>query len=168
MSGLARRDEQFHRIVEDTGPGLWRLTAGYARTLTDREDLFQEILLAILHALPSFREESSLRTFAYRIGHNQGITHRRREKRQQPSTSLDDLPSLTSSPESEAIGEIERARLLEAIRSLPHGSRQVLVLHLEGLNHSEIGEILGISPNNVGVRLHRARTELKRHLEPEI
>lgn len=169
MVERTRRDELFRRVLADYGPGLWRLTAGYARTHADREDLYQDILLAALDALPGFREESSLRTFVYRIGHNRGISHRRRRTRRPLSVPLPlaGLISPAPSPESEAVAEARWVELREAIHALPHGQRQVLMLHLEGLDHTEIGEVLGITPNNVGVRLHRARADLRRQLELE-
>lgn len=167
MDERTQRDERFHRVLEDYGAGLWRLTAGYARTREDREDLYQDILVAVLRALPTFREESSLRTFVYRVGHNRGISHRRRRTRRPLSVPLDGLTSDVPSPESEAIAEMRRAQLSDAIRALPHGRRQVMLLHLEGLDHAEIAEVLGITPNNVGVRLHRARAELRRRLQFE-
>ena len=51
------------------------------------------------------------------------------------------------------------------MRSLPLGARQVLVLALEGLTHSEIGDVLGLAENVVSVRLHRARVALRAHLD---
>lgn len=159
------RDELFESVVIDHGAGLWRLTAGYAREQADREDLFQDILVAVLGALPSFRCESSLRTFVYRIAHNIGITHRRRRTRTPMTFPLDGLTSGGPSPEADAMASVSKEWLMAAIRALPHGRRQVMMLTLEGFDHAEIGEILGISANNVAVRLHRARCDLRRLLE---
>ena len=159
------REELFRRVMAEYAPGLWRLTGGYTRTSADREDLYQDIFLALWNALPAFREESSLRTFVYRIGHNRGISHRRRQSRRPEAVSLDGLASRDPSPESEAMAGTLRDELLAAIRALPNGRRQVLMLRLEGLAPAEIGTILGITPNNVSVRLHRARAELRGRLE---
>jgi RNA polymerase sigma factor (sigma-70 family) len=159
------RDELFETAVADHGAALWRLTAGYAREQADREDLLQDILVAILGALPSFRRQSSLRTFVYRIGHNIGITYRRRRTRTPMAVPLDALASDAPSPESEAIASISSERLMAAIRELPHGRRQVVMLSLEGFDNAGIGEVLGISANNAAVRLHRARGDLRRLLE---
>lgn len=166
MDTRTRRDRLFSRVLEAHGHGLWRLTAGYARARADREDLYQDILLAVLGALPSFREESSLRTFVYRIGHNQGITHRRRETRAPSPVSIDGLTSPAPTPEEHTVARSRRDVMLEGIRGLPHGRRQVLMLHLEGLDNGEIADVLGISVNNVGVRLHRAKSDLRRELDP--
>lgn len=166
MANRKQRDERFREVLAEHGRGLWRLTAGYARGLADREDLYQDILVALLGALPSFRGNSAMRTFVYRIGHNQGISHRRRQTRTPQQVSLDGLPSSFPSPEADTIASGRRRQLQAAIRQLPHGRRQVIMLSLEGLDHGEIGEVLGLTSNNVAVRLHRARADLRRHLEP--
>jgi RNA polymerase sigma-70 factor (ECF subfamily) len=164
MDEQTRRDELFQRVLAEYGAGLWRLTAGYASHREDREDLYQDILVALLTALGRFRGDSSLRTYVYRIGHNVGISHRRLRTRQPVSMPPDELASPAPSPESEVIADARRARLLEVIRALPHGQRQTMMLHLEGFGHAEIADVLGTTPNNVGVRLHRARKEIRSRL----
>jgi len=165
MSEPTRTDELFRHVMADHAPGLWRLTAGYARSRVDREDLYQDILLAVWNALPTFRRESSLRTFVYRIGHNCGISHRRRRTRRPARVPLDGLATTSPSPESETMAETLRAELISAIRALPNGQRQVVMLHLEGLTPGEIGAVLGITPNNASVRLHRARAAIRDRLD---
>lgn len=168
MDERTRRDELFRRVMADHGAGLWRLTAGYAAHRHDREDLYQDILVAVLTALRSFRGDSSLRTYVYRIGHNRGISHRRRRTRRPESVPPDDLVARAPSPEAEVVAEARRSELLEAIRDLPHGQRQTMMLHLEGLDHSEIADVLGTTANNVGVRLHRARTAIRGRLDLDV
>ncbi len=165
MSDRIRTDDLFRRVMADYAGGLWRLTAGYARTRADREDLYQDILLAVWKALQTFRRESSLRTFVYRIGHNCGITHRRTRTRRPTRVPLDGLASTSPSPESEVMADTLRADLVAAIRALPNGQRQVVMLHLEGLPPREIGSVLGITANNASVRLHRARTAIRDRIQ---
>lgn len=69
MVERSRREELFRQVMAEHASGLWRLAAGYIWTSTEREDLGQGVLLALWKALPAFREESSFRTFVYRIGH---------------------------------------------------------------------------------------------------
>ncbi len=85
-----QKEDQFGRILREYGPALARLAFGYERVASVREELMQEIALAIWQALPHFRGECSERTFVYRIGHNRGLTHAyRRRPAHQP---LDELP----------------------------------------------------------------------------
>ena len=162
-AGLAAR---YERLLSEHGPALRRVAGSYEADRHRREDLFQDICLAIWQALPSFRGEASERTFIFRIGHNRGLSHswRRRPAAadlEEAETVVDPLPG----PEAEAGASERRRRLRSAVRGLPLAARQVVSLSLEGLSQREIGEVLGISENNVAVRLHRARAALRRSLD---
>jgi RNA polymerase sigma factor (sigma-70 family) len=163
------REERFDRILREFGPGLSRLALGYERAPSAREELTQEIALAIWQALPHFRGECTERTFVYRIAHNRSLTHAyRRQPAHQP---LDELPQPLEPidprphPEEQVAITRRRDRLRYAIQRLPLAPRQVIMLMLEDLSHEEIAEILGITENNVGVRLNRARKLLKESME---
>jgi RNA polymerase sigma factor (sigma-70 family) len=115
--------------------------------------------------LPHFRGECSERIFVFRIAHNRGLTHewRRRplqlslEELEESDEPVDSRPH----PEEQLAHIDQRTRLMSAIQSLPVANRQMIVMMLEGLAHAEIGEVLGITENNVAVRLTRARKALK-------
>jgi len=156
----------FDAIVQELGPALWRLTSAYARSHADREDLYQEVLTAVWRALPHFRGGASLRTYVLRIGHNRGLTHRARNARQGEvdDGAIEDLPDQTPHPDERLDRDLLRARLANAVRRLPATLAQPVMLNLEGLSHAEIAEVLGITENNVGVRMNRARAALAREL----
>jgi RNA polymerase sigma factor (sigma-70 family) len=161
-------EQQFERILAANGPALSRLAASYTNTISDRDDLLQEIAFAIWQALPRFRGECSERTFAFRIAHNRGITYLARA-RAQASGSIDEeeieLHDPAPGPESD-LARLQRSdRLRRAVHRLPVAYRQVIMLTLEGLGYTEISEVLGISESNVGVRLNRARQLLHDLLE---
>ncbi len=162
-------EERFSRILSEYGPALSRLAFGYERLASVREELMQEIALAIWQALPHFRGECSERTFVYRIGHNRGLTHAcRRRPTHEP---LDELPRRLEPvdrkphPEEEIARTQERDRLRSATQGLPLAYRQVVMLMLEELSHAEIAEVLGLTESNVAVRMNRARKALKEALE---
>ena len=119
----SRRKElewQYEDLLKEYGPGLSRLAASYEFLAHVREDLLQDIRLALWTALPGFRGECSLRTFVYRIAHNRGLTHVYRRRRQLlESEESDEVIDPKSNPESSAIQNAMQARLAQAIRSLP-------------------------------------------------
>jgi RNA polymerase sigma-70 factor (ECF subfamily) len=158
----------FEELVAAHGPALWRAVASYAPPGAERDDLAQDVLLAVWLALPRFRGNSSPRTFALRVAHNRGLSYVwRRARRPHVEGEPPELPDPRPGAD-ELLASSERAeRLMRHLRTLPLGQRQVLVLALEGLPHTEIGEILGISPENVAVRLGRAREALRRSVEKE-
>ena len=155
----------FDEILREYGAALSRLAASYTRDSGEREDLLQEIAFAIWRALPQFRQESSERTFVFRIAHNRAITY---VAQRRPTTiAADDnleLADVRPDPERALSTQQEGARLVEAIRQLPVGYAQVITLTLEGMSYAEVAEVLGISETNVGARLTRSREMLRKLL----
>lgn len=167
MTGAARDAlvERFRRLMREHGPALWRAAGCYEARAADREDLHQEIWLAVWKALPRFRDECSERTFLFRIAHNRGLTHAWR--RRPASLELDEAGEVADpgpGPEEDLEAARRREGLARAVRSLPPPQRQVCALSLEGLTHREIADVVGITENNVAVRLSRARDALRRRL----
>ncbi len=152
----------YARIRTDHGAGLARLVRGYVSHREDQEDLLQEIALALWRALPRFRRECSERTFVYRIAHNccvDKVIRKRSLKR--AVVEMNELVSQAPDAETLLVASNRRQRLLHTIQELSLSHRQILLLALEGMSHLEIAEIIGITPNNVGVRLNRARRALR-------
>ena len=158
-------EKQFDGILSEYGTAISRLAFSYEAVASIREELVQEIALAIWRVLPHFRGECSERTFVYRIAHNRGLSHVwRRRPPHQPLEELEESDQPVDPrphPEEQVARTDQRARLMLAIQSLPVTHRQMIVLMLEGLSHAEIAEVMGITENNVAVRLNRARKILK-------
>ena len=154
-------EAEYERLWAEFGASLGRLASSYESRPHACEDLLQDIRLAIWTALPRFRGDASLRTFIFRIAHNRALTHVWRRKKAGQSEEPDDVVDVRENPEASAIQTTNRVRLVEAIRGLPIPFRQVITLALEDLSHGEIATVLGISENNVAVRMNRARNLLK-------
>jgi RNA polymerase sigma factor (sigma-70 family) len=159
-------EERFRTLLDGHAPALARLAASYTRSASDRDDLLQDIAMAVWRALPGFRGDCSERTFLFRIAHNRCLTYLSKHRATVP---LDDEGIDREDPapttEHQISLEQERHRLVAAVRRLPLIYRQAITLILEGLSYKELAEVLGISESNVGVRLNRARNLLKTFLE---
>ncbi|MBI2837624.1 MAG: sigma-70 family RNA polymerase sigma factor [Acidobacteria bacterium] len=166
MSRRAEIEALFDSIIAAQGAALRRVAGIYERDSGRRDDLFQEICLAIWRALPGFRAEASPRTFVFRIAHNRGLTHRWRARRSAVGSMEEalDLPDRRPNPEEAAQAHSDADRLRAAVHALPLPIRQAVSLALEGLTNREIGEVLGISDGNVAVRLTRGRALLREAL----
>ncbi|MEO0423880.1 MAG: RNA polymerase sigma factor [Pseudomonadota bacterium] len=156
-------------VLREHGPMLARIAATYEADPMRREELVQEIVLAIWRSLQRFEGRSSVRTFIARIAHNRGVSHVGREVRRPQTFDHDEGvahavagPSLD--PAQQVHAEQTYDRLVAAVARLPLGPRQVISLALEGFDNGEIADALGISVNNVGVRLNRARRVLREEL----
>ena len=171
-SGIDRalsREDEFARLLRAYGPSLSRLAAAWTRSRSERDDLTQEIAVAIWRALPGFRNECSERTYVLRVAQNQAITYA--GKRRVVLGPINEVEEETASgepdPELAYAGAQRRDRLLAAIRQLPDSLRQVVTLALEDLSTAQIAQVIGITENNVAVRLSRAREALRRALGGE-
>lgn len=126
------------------------------RTVGDRgtaEDLAQETFLRALRSAPLFRGESSLRTWLFAIARVTLADHIRRKRPEHP-VPIDDRPARDRADAASDIGAV--------LGSLPVIAREVLVLcDVLGFAPTETAQILGIEPNAVRVRLHRARARFR-------
>ena len=157
------------RLYAEPPPAQAPATAGLARgveTDADRaRDLEQDIHLALWRSLALFDERCALGTWTFRVAHNAAATHIGRGARTAPLVSLDDAGALSApdNPES-AMGEAQLLnRIRELVATLKHSDRSVMLLYLEGLEATAIGEIAGLSSANVAVKVHRIKAMLARH-----
>ncbi len=156
-------DTQFRQLHDAHADALWRIAGAYARTRPDREDLFQEMLLQVWRALPSFRGDAAERTWMTRIALNVAlgaVRHRAVRDTLDAPTAIEEAATSSIGPLGDATRTDALERLYIALRQLPEIDRALVVLSLEERPHAEIAEVLGLSVSNVGVRLHRARKAL--------
>lgn len=153
-------------VLERHVPALRRLAWSYTRDPGQREDLFQEIAVALWKALPNFRGNCSERTYIYRVAHNTALrfvmSHRQRAVREQAPVEIEMVSA--DNPEHDAIRNQRRHRLWRAVQNLPMVDRQIALLHLEGLAIGEIVEVTGFSEGMVAMRLSRLRRRLTEEL----
>ena len=144
-------------VITQFAPALARVVASY-----ERDRALQEVLMAILSSLPRLAHVEKLKPFVFRIAHNRCLSHvakRMRERAHQES--LDDLAAEATTQEQALIEQERGARLLEAVRRLTLPYRQVMTLILEDMSYDEIADTLGITVANVGIRVNRAKQQLK-------
>lgn len=162
MSAAESRDDRYVRLLGEHDRALRRLASSYERDPARQQDLMQEIWLAVWQALPRFRGECSERTFVFRIAHNRAVSHIDYSQRRHVEPLDEDAPFAAPGPDPEtSLSQQQRhQRLRNAVQDLPIALRQVVVLTLEGLSNADVADVVGITENNVAVRLTRARAAL--------
>jgi RNA polymerase sigma factor (sigma-70 family) len=150
--------KEFVDILNNHRGLIYKVCHLYCDDPEDRKDLFQEIVLQVWKSLGSFRQESTIGTWMYRIALNTAITHFRKEKRLGGKVSLTgiDIPDLNDSNEKED----QLRELFKAIENLDRIDKSIILLYLEEKNYEEISEITGLTRTNVGVRLNRIKIKL--------
>jgi len=155
----------FETIYRTHAGRLYSVACRVLGNPTDAEDLLQEIFLAAHRKLETFRGESALGTWLYRLAMNLCLDHlRSRATRSgQVTDPLDDEYGLDDSG-SRRLAErtVARMDLERAMAQLPEGCRTAFVLHdVEGLEHREIADILGIAEGTSKSQVHKARMRLR-------
>ena len=141
-----------------------RIATVYERHPDRVDDLAQEVWLAVWQALPRLNSPSNLKSYIARITQNICVTHVRRAVVRQTQPLSDTLPDRAPPPDEATTQAMRRARLTEAVRSLPDSLKTVVSLHLEEMPIKDIALTLGISESNASVRLHRAKSAIMLHL----
>jgi RNA polymerase sigma factor (sigma-70 family) len=150
-----------HTVVTQFAPTLARVVASYERDRALRDDLLQEVFIAVISSLPRLVHPDKLKSFVLRIAHNRCLSHVARQIRERTSQQpLDDFPGEEPGQEQALIDAERGQRLLHAVRRLALPYRQVMTLILEDMSYEEIAETLGISVANVGIRVNRSKQQL--------
>jgi RNA polymerase sigma-70 factor, ECF subfamily len=170
-------DGALERAVELLQGAVFAFSMRVCGQQQDAEDTMQEVLVKSLPYLSKFDNSRALATWLYKVAKNRCLMNRRKSTfapkeelsleelmpKQEEFERLDGLTSVT--PEGSAISGEQGQRLREAIRYLPPHYRIILVLRdMEGFTDEEVGEITGLRPGTIRVRLHRARLFVRREL----
>ncbi len=150
-------ESQFLEQVRLNQGIIYKLVGLYANDEEEKKDLYQEVLLQVWKAWPAFRNDSKFSTWLYRICLNTIFTQQRKKHRVDYKDSLE---ALSPSVENRSVELEDAKRLRQAIRQLSESDRAIISMHLDGYEHAEIADILGISGNHVAVKLHRIKQQL--------
>ncbi|MBX2871758.1 MAG: sigma-70 family RNA polymerase sigma factor [Saprospiraceae bacterium] len=150
-------EEEFLKILDRHQAILHKVCRLYRDTDADREDLFQEILYHLWKAFPSFQRRAKISTWIYRIALNTALATFR--KNRPPLFFPAELPQTRMGNQEESSEQM--GRLLKAMKKLKEVDRAILSLYLDDMTYEQIAQIIGITPSNVGARIHRIKNKLK-------
>lgn len=141
---------------------IYKVCHLYGQETTDREDLFQEIVVQLWKAYPKFRGEAKFSTWLYRIALNTAISGLRKRKNHIASFEPENLPTEIQDETYNKEKELQLDQLYEAIRQLSEIERALVMLYLEDKSYEEMEEILGINQNNLRVKMNRIKEKLRK------
>ena len=136
----------------------------YCHSEFDRQDLFQEIVIQLWKSFPRFRGESKFSTWLYRIALNTAISDLRRQKKNITLTEPANLPGDIEFEDIQYYKQQEEQlqQLHRAIEQLTEIEKAITMLYLEDKSYEEMEEILGISQNNLRVKMNRIKEKLRK------
>lgn len=177
---LARDGAAFRTIMKTHNQRLYRLARGVIRNNSEAEDIVQEAYVSAFAHLPSFRGDSTLATWLSRIVINEALGRLRKKRRAAEFALSGDLVAeaqIIQFPRNASTDDPERTmaqrqilQLVErATDNLPDAYRTVFVARvIEGLSIDETAQLLGLRPETVKTRLHRARHLVRKQLDDQI
>jgi RNA polymerase sigma-70 factor (ECF subfamily) len=145
-----------------------KICRAYTDSQEDFEDYYQEVCLQIWRSKDKFRGDSKWSTWIYRLSLNICLTLIRKKKRTRQYYSSDSINQNPEGEDNTAFSDESLNLLYDAIKKLTEIDRAVILLYLEEKPNKEIAEIIGTTPNNIGVRVNRIKERLKKLLDGKI
>jgi RNA polymerase sigma factor (sigma-70 family) len=162
---IAEQQQRFADWLREHSAIVHHVVNGFASG-DDRNDLLQEILLAVWKSIPAFRGQAKPTTYLYRVSHNAALLWIRTEKNYRRRVERFGATSPGAfAADADPLTEERLAKIYAAIHQLKPLDRSLILLSLDGLSYYEMAEILGLSESNVGVKLNRIKTQLTQTLK---
>ncbi|MCX2681331.1 sigma-70 family RNA polymerase sigma factor [Galbibacter sp. EGI 63066] len=151
---------RFTKVIKENKGLIFKVTTLYTDGEQDRKDLYQEIVYQLWKSFDSFKEQSKLSTWMYRVALNTAIYHLKQTKKRIQTVPIDFKTDRFDETKDKV--EEERIKLLyEHIQRLNLLERGIILLYLEGKSYEEIASIVGITTTNVGTKISRIKKKLK-------
>jgi RNA polymerase sigma factor (sigma-70 family) len=156
---------EFSKLINQHQKIIYKVCNLYVDDVTDRQDLFQEICLQAWKSYNSFKGESKFSTWLYRVALNTAITFFKKEKKESITVYKDVLPETRFFDDN---SDEQFKAMYKAIGNLNKIDKALVMLYLEDYSYNEIAETLGITANNVAVKMNRLKLKLKEEAEKYI
>jgi RNA polymerase sigma-70 factor, ECF subfamily len=161
----ASQDELYRDAADKYGASLERLASAWEADPEKRRDLSQDIHFQLWRSFERYDARCSVRTWVYRVAHHVAASHVLRERRTFSNlVSLEEIEMLPDKGQGHLAADQRRnlERLSILIQQLKPLDRQIIVSYLEDMDAASIGEITGLSPGNVAMKIHRIKNILAR------
>jgi len=154
------KEKEFIQLLNQNQKIIHKVCNLYMNWQEDKEDLFQEITLQAWKAFSQFRGEAKFSTWLYRVSLNTAITYFRKDKKNAFIASVSEIPELTIQSERDPIEDKTKA-MYKAIAALSKIDKAIVMLYLEDYSYADISEIIGITANNIAVKMNRIKVKLR-------
>lgn len=150
----------FTRLIQEHQALLFKVTSVYTDNKEDQEDLFQEVVYQLWKYFDSFRNESKITTWMYRVAMNTAITHLKKRKKRPDEIPIANI-IIQQIEQKDEVFEERLHWLYLHLQQLNTLDKGLIFLLLEGKSYKEIADITGLADSNVGTRISRIKKKLK-------
>lgn len=154
-------EQEFLQLINQNQGIVWKVCHLYGRNETDKEDLYQEIVIQLWKAFSSFRDEAKFSTWMYRIALNTAISNLRKQTNKVVLSFPEFIPHEHAVSNEEKIKEEKLTEMYTAISRLNEVEKAIVMLYLEEKSYEEMEEILGISNGTLRVKMNRIKDKLR-------
>lgn len=158
------KEKEFTDLIREHQGIIFKITTMYCDNESDQKDLYQDIVYQIWKSFDTFRNDSKISTWMYRVAMNTAITHVKKRSRSQASVSIDKVVLAHIDNENKEMEE-KISLLYRHIHQLSLLDKGLMLLLLEGKKYEEIAEITGLSSTNVGTRISRIKRKLQEKIK---
>ena len=155
---MDNKEREFAQIVLENKRRIYTVCYMFSKDADEVNDLFQEILINLWKGLQSYEGDKFIGTWVWRVSFNTCINYSKKQKRALEKVPLDVNINLFEDMDEDSM---QIRQLYDRINKLGYIDRSIILMWLENLSYDEIGSILGITANNVSVKLVRIREKLK-------
>ena len=164
---MTPKEREFSKLIDDNQGLIIKVSRLYTNTLEDEEDLFQEIVLQLWRSYDTFKGQSKISTWMYRVALNTAITIFRKKKKSPETDELQDFHQ-KKLLEDDDEKQQQISALYRNIKLLPKVERAIVTMYLDDLPYRDIAENLGISEVNARVKMNRLKKVLKELMEKNV
>jgi RNA polymerase sigma-70 factor (ECF subfamily) len=154
-------EQEFLQSVKEHQGIILKICRLYCSENLDAEDLYQEILLQLWKSWPAYHGTAKVSTWMYQVGLNTAITWVRKNKRQPVYKAISLVPGSVKEMPTQRLDILFDQELQAALNGLDKIDKALIMLYLDEKSYKEIAEIMGLSENNVGVKINRIKKKLK-------
>ena len=159
------KEREFSDLIKDNQGLIIKISRMYTHSQEDEKDLFQEIVLQLWRSYGSFKGNSKITTWMYRIALNTAMTLFRKKSRSIKTDELQDFHYKKETEEDDSEQAQQISTLYSIIKMLPDTERAIVMMYLDDLPYKEIAANLGITEGNARVKMNRLKKTLKELME---
>lgn len=161
---MSQKEKEFSKLIKDNQGLIIKFSRLYTNSLEEEQDLFQEIVLQLWRSYDTFKGQSKISTWMYRVALNTAITLFRKKTKSPQTAELQDFHHQTFLEDDDEKQQ-QISLLYKVVKMLPKVERAIVMMYLDDLPYRDIAENLGITEVNARVKMNRLKKTLKLLME---